>query len=72
MIPFNKPLVFAPMLFLVLPCILIRIFYSEENNKDRPIYAVKTDFVSKVYIICTKIHYRNKNTVCAKTRSLCE
>ena len=31
MIHFNRPLVFAPMVFLL--CILIRILYSEENHR---------------------------------------
>ena len=33
MIHSNRPLVFAPMVFVVLLCILIRILYSEENNR---------------------------------------
>ena len=72
----NRPLVFAPMVFLFLLCILTRIFYLEENNQfhqpinGKPIYAVKTGFVSQVYIIRTKIQDQNKNTVGAKTRSL--
>ena len=76
-IHFNSPLVFVPMVFLFLLCILIWIFYSEENNQNhqpimtsQPIYAVKTDFVSQVYIIHTKIHGQNKNTVGAKTMSV--
>ena len=40
------------------------------TNNDKPVYAVKTDFVSQVYIICTKIHDKNNNTIGAKTRSL--
>ena len=35
-----------------------------------PIYAVKTDFVSQLYIIHTKIHDQNKNAFGAKTRNL--
>ena len=42
------------------------------TNNDKLIYVVKTDFVSQVYIICTKIHDQNKNAVGAKTRSLWE
>ena len=42
------------------------------TNKDKPIYAVKTDFVSQVYIIRIKTHDQNKNAVGAKTRSLVE
>ena len=42
------------------------------TNNDKPIYAVKTDFVSQVYIIRTKIDDQNKNAVGAKTRSLWE
>ena len=42
------------------------------TNNDKPIYAVNTDFVSKMYIIRTKIHDQNKNAVGAKTRSLWE
>ena len=30
------------------------------TNKDKPICAVKTDFVSQVYIILIKIHEKNK------------
>ena len=57
MIHSNRPLVFAPMICLFLLCILIRIVYSEENTRyhqppnDKPIYAMKTDFVSQVYIM---------------------
>ena len=74
MIHSNRALVFVPMVFLFLLCILIRICYSEisPTNKDKPIYEVKTDLVSQVYIIRTKIHGQNKNTVGAKTRSLSE
>ena len=76
----NRPLAFAPMEFLFWLYILIRrhctvlgrqLSVSLTKN-DKPIYAVKTDFVSQVYIIRTKIHEQNKNTVGAKTRSLWE
>ena len=33
------------------------------TNNDKPIYVVKSDFVSQVYIIRTKIHDQNKNAV---------
>ena len=33
---------------------------------------MKTDFVSKVYIIRTNLHDQNKNTIGAKTRNLWE
>ena len=42
------------------------------RSSEWPIYAVKTDFVSQVYIIRTELHDQNKNTVGAKTRSLWE
>ena len=75
MIHSNRPLVFAPMICLFLLCILIRIVYFKKIiTNDKPIYAVKTDFVSRVYITCirTELHDQNKNTVGAKTRSLWE
>ena len=40
------------------------------TSNDKPVFAVKTDFVSQVYIISTKIHDKNKNTVSTKTRML--
>ena len=40
------------------------------TNNDKPIYAVKTDFVSQVYIIRSTIHDKNNNTVGAKISSL--
>ena len=36
--------------------LLGRIASISPTNKDKPIYAVKSDFVSQVYIIRTKIH----------------
>ena len=73
----NRPLVFAPMVFVFLLCILYGYFTRKKiiditTNKDKPICAVKTNFVSQVYIIRIKIHEQNKNTVGAKTRSLWE
>ena len=61
--------------YLYFCCVFWYGYYTRKKiidittNKDKPICAVKTDFVSQVYIIRIKVHEQNKNTVGAKTRS---
>ena len=63
----NRPLVFAPVVFVFLLCIFLYRYFTRKKiiditiNKDKPICAVKTDFVSQVYISASK--YMNKITI---------
>ena len=46
--------------YFVTDILLGRKYSISPTSKDKQIYAVKTDFVSQVYIIRTKIHYQIK------------
>ena len=44
MIHSHRPLVFAPMVFVFLLCILIWILYSEENNRAQPAVGLDREY----------------------------
>ena len=60
----NRPLVFAWMVFFFLLCILIRIFYSEENNRyHQPITTsqyMRWSLILSVRCILSAPKYINK------------
>ena len=67
----NKLLVFAPMVFLFLLCILIWIFYSEENNQyHQPIKT--SQYMRRRLILSVRCilsaQNSNKNTIDAKNQ----
>ena len=66
MIHSNKPRDFAPMVFLFLLCILIRIFYLEENNRyDLPLTSqyMRWRLILSVRCILSASKYLTKITM---------